>query len=69
MVVTDEPAVGPLGWVVESDEVEKVVVPGSLAVVRLDLLVDKSVLWHISGKGILHADQRAGLVTLGKEIM
>ena len=60
----DEPAVGPLGWSVESDEDKKVVVLGSLAVVPFDLFMDKSVLGHISGKGILHADQRAGLVTL-----
>ena len=66
MVVTDERAVGPLGWSVESDEDEKVFVLGSLAVVPFDLLMDKSVLGHISGKGILHADQRTGLVTLEK---
>ena len=35
----------------------------------LDWLVDKRVLGHNSaaGKGIPHANQRAGLVTLGKE--
>ena len=44
-VVTNELAVGPLGW-----------------------LVDKSVLGHnsVSGKGISHANQKAGLVSLQK---
>ena len=70
MVVADELAVGPLGWLVDSDEGEKVEV-GSLAVVLLDWLVEKSVLGHNSaaGKGIPHAAQRAGLVTLGLVVL
>ena len=65
-VVTDELAVGPLGSLVGSDEGEKVEI-GCLSVVPRDRLVDKSVLGHNSakGKGIPHANQRAGLVTLG----
>ena len=66
VVVPGGLAVVALGWLVESDKD----VPGGLVVVPLDLLVDKSVLGHNSaeGKGIPHADQRAGLVALGKEL-
>ena len=71
MVITDELAVGPLDWLVESDEGEKLVVTGSLAVGVLDLWVDKSVFGHNSaaGKETPHAAQRAGLVALGNLVV
>ena len=54
---------GPLDWLVNSDEVARVVVTDELAVRPLDWLVDMRVLGHNSaaGKGIPHANQRAGL--------
>lgn len=64
VIVADELALGPLGWLVDSDEVARVVVTDELAVVPRDWLVDKSVLGHNSaeGKGIPHAAQRERLV-------
>ena len=70
-IAVDSPGwlvVEALVWLADSDGVERALVANGLAVGPLDWLVDsdKSVLWQDVGKDMPHADQRAGLVALGK---